>query len=238
MKDGNGQLPLLLPERAKSAKSSKRSLGQRLREFFGIQCPTCKKAVVPFGEPRCPGCGAIPTLKSAFDATFVSGKRHLEDKVRRASKKSIRKLQWAYLLLSGAILWLLLPLVYGLWAAKALLVVYVAVLGFYVVWLSPRSWRVAFFLDTPGIVKLAISLNFFSFLVLLQVFIGAHMSSALEVATLFVIAWAASFLLHVFFLPMLGALWRSPELSRVCSDKQGQWAEAPGAGFPFPRRRS
>ena len=199
--DGDGQIPLLLPERGEG-HDLKRGFVVRLREFFGIQCPTCKKATVPFGAPMCPACGAPPTLKSALDATFIPVRERMEHRALRASKTAKRRIQWAYFILSGSLLWFLLPLVEGLYASQALSVVYVGVLGLFVVWLSPRRWRVAFFVEASPVIKFAISLNFFSALILLQLFIGAHWGRATTLATLFIVAWVGAFLLHCYILPM------------------------------------
>jgi hypothetical protein len=175
---------------------------RRLREAAAVECPTCRTPI-PFAEPKCPTCGSPPTLRSAFRATFGSLKKNLEARAQTASVQTKRRIQWWYLWVSVLIVLILLPIVQGHYAAQAVSVVYVTALSAYVVWLAPVRWRRAYFFRASRIVKIATTLNFLSLIMLIQLAVEVWWGSALHFALLFLVTFAAGFLLHAFVIPLM-----------------------------------
>ncbi len=180
---------------------------KRARKTVAIECPCCRRGAVPIGETVCPTCGAEPTFQDAVQATVDPPRRRLQRWFNFASPRTKRRVQWLYLLASAFVLWWLTAYVAyvrkGHWVGPAMLsILYVAAFGFFGSWLLPRRVLQGISRHATAKVKLALSLNFFSGMLLLQLAIGAWWAMATVQATLFLVLWLAAHLLNTYILPM------------------------------------
>ncbi len=179
---------------------------KRIREATAVECPDCRQGALPFGTDECPVCGAAPTFRDtvrAACAPFCFRVQHYFEAVPPQTKWLA---QWCCLLFSAALLWWLLGEVArqegGHWfGAAALSVIHLAALGFFTVWLMPRRILFAISRNATGKVKLALALNFFTGMLLLQLFIKVWWERTTLLATIFVVLWLAARLLNRYVLP-------------------------------------
>lgn len=122
-----------------------------------------------------------------------------------ASQTTKRRVQWAYLVVSALLVLALLPLVKGLYGSQALSVVFFVILSAYLVWLAPRRWIRGFFWYASPLVKIGVTLNVLSGLMLLELAIERWWGRAVTFATLFVIALVGGYILHRLVIPV--AYW-------------------------------
>jgi len=96
----------------------------------------------------------------------------------------------------------------GHWIGSAMLsVIHLAALGFFTVWLAPRPILFLISRRVPGKLKLALALNFFTGMLLLQLAIKTWRDQAGLLALMFVVLWAAARLLNRLVMPEVWAIY-------------------------------
>ncbi|MCX6917624.1 MAG: zinc ribbon domain-containing protein [Verrucomicrobia bacterium] len=181
-------------------------LTHRVREQSAIRCPQCGQAS-PLASETCPHCHFEITVDSTVNAVLEPPRRRWRLFVGNASPATRRRIQWAYLLSSGLFIWWLLAYIEehhpDHWVRHAMLsAVYCAVLAFIVLLLTPRKLLAAISQRTTALVKLALLLNYLSFVLLLQMWIGTWWVRAIILAGVFGVTWLAAWLLTSVILPM------------------------------------
>jgi hypothetical protein len=179
---------------------------KRIRKATAIECPDCRQGALPFGTSVCPVCGAAPTFRDTVRAACAPFCFRVQDYFEAVPPQAKWLAQWLLLLVSAAWLWWTLGEVVrqtgGHWfGAVALSVIHLTVIGFLTVWLVPRSLVFAISRRATGKVKLALALNFFAGMVLLQLVIKVWWDRTTLLAAIFVVLWLAAWLLHGFVLP-------------------------------------
>ncbi len=191
---------------ALTVSSLSRLATERMREATAVECPRCRQGVLPFGAKLCPVCGAPPMFQDATRATVGAYWVRLQRYFERVPPYVKRRAQWMFLLFSAALLWWMLGEVErqtgGNWyGAAALSVIHMAAIGFLTVWLMPRRILFAISFGATGKVKLALALNFFTGMLLLQLVIKVWWARTTLLATIFVVLWVAARLLNRYVLP-------------------------------------
>jgi hypothetical protein len=169
----------------------------RLWEWFfkaaSLRCPRCQFAN-PLNATTCGKCQAQLTVELATEQVLHPPRQRWLKFKREATPGTKRRIQWAYLVSSAALLWWLLAYVedHGghLWPLyMALSVVYVAVILFLMFWLVPRQVFLSVSRRATRLVKLALALNGFALMILMQLFIKEWWVRTLTLAGLFVVLW-------------------------------------------------
>ena len=147
------------------------------------------------------------TVAAAAEFTLTPLRKRWGKWVQRAGPKTMRRLQWGYLLLSLGLLWGLLGYTEthrgGQWISQVVLsVLYLAVLLLLAALLMPREVWLRLAHGFSRITKLAVVVNYLTMLLLLQNLIGAWMARASILAGLFVVSWVGAWLLCCCLWPM------------------------------------
>ena len=179
---------------------------KRLRERTAIECAHCRKGALPFGTEVCPVCGATPTFQDTVRAAFAPYCLRMQKYFEAVPPHTKRLAQWLFLLFSAGLLWWMLGEVDrrtgGHWFGTALVsVVHLAAIGFFAVWLMPRRILFAISRQATGKVKLALALNFFTGMLVMQLVIQVWWERTTLLATLFASLWLAARLLNRYVLP-------------------------------------
>lgn len=168
-----------------------------------VACPSCGEPL-PLSASTCPACAAPLGVEDAVDRVLNPVRQRWEQFKFRAlgDPARQRRIQWAHLLLSGLILWLLVGYVAQLDTANrirllGLCSLYLAVISFVTTLVAPEGFfrRIA---RWGWRVKLGLVCNYFSLLLVLQLFIGAFWTRAVTLAALFGVTLAATFLFRMF----------------------------------------
>lgn len=146
------------------------------------------------------------TLGVAVEVTLTPLRQRWYRFVDAAGPKTMRRLQWAYLLASLGLLWWLLGWTerrHGSdWMAQAALsILYLAAVVLLVAVLVPKATLVRAVRGTSRLVKLGLVLNYFTLLLVLQNVIAAWWTRAAMLAGVFVATWAALVVVWHFFWP-------------------------------------
>lgn len=188
-----------------------------LAERLGVFCPHCR-TLIPAFQSTCPGCGQTLTVDGAFKVTLGPHRRRFHEMVA-PTRTNKRLFQWAYLLFSALVFWMVLGLLekhYAeSWALHALLsVVYLAVLLLVSLWVVPQKAFRAIARTASKPIKLALVFNYLTGLLALQMYLTAWWSRSLMLAGLFVASWFGAWLFVAFLWPMsnvIGAIFAPPE---------------------------
>ena len=177
-----------------------------LRAATALQCPSCRQGALPVGTHVCPTCGVVPTFQNAVRAACAPYCLRVEKYFTAVPARTKWQAQWLGLVFSAALLWWMLGKVErntgGHWFSPALLsVIHMAAVGFLTVWLMPRPLLFAISREATGKVKLALTLNVFSGMLLLQLIITAWWERTSILATVFVVLWLAAWLMNHLVLP-------------------------------------
>ena len=180
---------------------------QRLRQSTAIECANCRRGSLPFGTEVCPVCGTIPTFQDTVRAVCAPTCFRVRDYLEHVPPRTKWVVQWIYLLLSAAVLWASLgevdQVTGGHWVGTAILSVFhLAAIGFFGVWLMPRRLLYAVSRYAPGKVKLALALNFFTGVLMLQLAIHSWPARTAMLAGIFGVVWCAARLLTGYVLPL------------------------------------
>ena len=178
----------------------------RMREATAVECPQCRQGALPFGIRVCPVCGAEPTFQDAVRAACAPYCFRVEKYFNDIPPRIKWLSQWFFLVSSAALLWWMLGKVDretgGHWfGAAALSVIHMAAIGFFTVWLLPRSILFGISQRASGKMKLALALNVFTGMLLLQLVIKVWWERTSLLATIFVVLWVAARLLNDWVLP-------------------------------------
>jgi hypothetical protein len=180
----------------------------RFWEWFfkaaSLRCPRCQFAN-PLNATTCGKCQAQLTVELATEQVLHPPRQRWLKFKREATPGTKRRIQWAYLVSSAALLWWLLAYVedHGghLWPLyMALSVVYVAVILFLMFWLVPRQVFLSVSRRATRLVKLALALNGFALMILMQLFIKEWWVRTLTLAGLFVVLWLGFRIFYQFIL--------------------------------------
>lgn len=159
-----------------------------------VGCPDCGEAV-PLSAKECPKCGKAMTVGEVVDDTLKPVRKRWEDFKKDAAEDPgrQRRIQWTYFCLSALILWMLVGYVANhrtedwLWQL-GLCTIYLGVIAFLTAVIAPArvfrmmarwGWRV----------KMGLVCNYFSLLLVLQLFIGVFWVRAVTLATLFAVTY-------------------------------------------------
>jgi len=194
-------------------KSLWQKLGFKINRATAVRCPTCH-AVGSLRRGYCVECGCNFTVAAAL-APLLRGPRRLWDRhVSNAGPATKRKFQLGYLLFSLLAFLTLLAgfekLQPGKWLGTSLLMV--IFLPFFLLlffWLMPRNLLVLAAHRTTRLVKLALVLNYFTLLFVLQLVVSTWVEKAVIVASQIVISIVAFYLLMEFVWPVWNALAQS-----------------------------
>jgi hypothetical protein len=184
-------------------------LSHSLTRTTALRCPKCGFPN-PLKAVSCERCHCDITVAGAATTVTEPARRRWQDFKRNASRGTMWRLQWAYLVFSVVLLWSLLSYVekHGgkFWPFYMLLsIVYVAVLSYFALWLIPRKNFIGLFRFASRLVKLGLALNGLSLMLIVQLLIKGWLARALILAGLFFVAWVAAFLLYFKILPMTAA---------------------------------
>ena len=181
----------------------------RVQRMLVIECPGCKQAI-PVNAKTCPHpqCGISITVDATIDESFGPLKSGWSEFLKNVTPKTVRFIQWLYLMLSLALLWGLLDYTEkhhaDNWAELAgLSVVYLAVLSFLALMILPGRLFHAFSHGASWRIKLALVGNYFTLLLLLQIAIVAWWARALTLAMLFGVTLVGIWVLRLLLLPMV-----------------------------------
>ena len=184
-----------------------RRLTGGVRRQARVACPKCRKPL-PLSATVCPKCKTPVAFDDAVDHVLNPIRAWWEAWKARAAADPARqrRVQWTHLFLSGLLLWLLVSYVANHRAADwlwqlGLCAVYLAVIAFLTALIAPAGffpmiarwgWRV----------KVGLTFNYFTLLLLLQMFIGAFWVRAVTLAVLFAVTYVAFLVLRWFLAPM------------------------------------
>ncbi|MCP5525098.1 MAG: hypothetical protein H7A46_26535 [Verrucomicrobiales bacterium] len=172
-----------------------------------VSCPKCHRDV-PLSAKECPHCAKPMAFGDLVDDKLEPVRRKWEkfkdDAAMDPGRQ--RRIQWTYFFLSALILWMLVSYVAShrtedwLWQL-GLCTVYLAVIAFLTAIIAPGGvfarmarwgWRV----------KMGLVCNYFSLLMVLQLFIGTFWKRAVTLATLFAVTYIAFLILSNILAPM------------------------------------
>ena len=184
-------------------------LSHSLTRTTALRCPKCGFPN-PLNAISCESCHCDITVAGAAAKVTEPARKRWQDFKRNASRGTMWRLQWTYVVISAVLLWELLSYVAGhggkFWPFYMLLsILYVAVLSYFALWLIPRKVFVVVFRFGSRLVKLGLALNGLSLMIIVQLLIRGWLRQALILAGLFVVAWAAAFLLYFKILTMTAA---------------------------------
>lgn len=184
-----------------------RRISEKLSKATALRCPKCDFAN-PIKAIRCAKCNAHLSVSLATDVVMDRPRKGWQNFLRGVTPQTKRRIQWSYLIFSAASLWWLLAYVEKSGGSNwplymALSIIYVAVLSFFALWLIPRRVFINVFRKAAALVKLALTLNGLSLMLLVQLFIKVWWVRALTLIGLFVVAWFGAWVFHRFILPMV-----------------------------------
>jgi hypothetical protein len=205
---------------------SLRGLWRGVRRQARVACPQCGQEL-GLSATTCPDCAAPVAFEDTLDRLLAPLRARWAAFKAGADPSRQRRVQWAHLILSGLILWLLVSYVADHRAADwlwhlGLSAVYLAVLAFLTALIAPAGlfrmisrwgWRV----------KIGLTFNYFTLLLVLQIFIGTFWKRAVTLALLFAVTYVA-FLLLRWFLTPIGEAFASPSTQFDPAAPQGRRA--------------
>src|ERR1035437_10236068 len=138
-------------------------LSHSLTRTTALRCPKCGFPN-PLKAVSCERCHCDITVAGAATTVTEPARRRWQDFKRNASRGTMWRLQWAYLVFSVVLLWSLLSYVekHGgkFWPFYMLLsIVYVAVLSYFALWLIPRKNFIGLFRFASRLVKLGLDVE-------------------------------------------------------------------------------
>ena len=200
-----------------------------------VVCPKCRHRVPPT-LVQCPDCGADLTVEAAMDEALEPLKDKWEAFGKSLGPRMRRRIRVAYFLISAFVFWETLGYVEkhhaeGWILHAALSVLYLAVLLLLIMWLAPREKVKSWIIKPYASVGLGMVANYFTLMLLLQVFISAWWTRATILAGLFVVSWAGIKVFAGFLLPGIGQLFetvftRPPENKVDPTKPQGRTGRA------------
>ena len=183
---------------------------QRLRrgaqERAAFRCAACGQPA-PINATACPHCKTAITVDSTMHAVLDPPRQRWRNFLIQATPETRRRIQWAYLLASGLVLWWMLADLEkketGELLRDAMLsVVYCAVVTFIALLLVPRRIFHLVAQLTTAKIKLALILNYLTLVLVLQTWISAWWARASILAGVFGVSWLAVWLISTFLWPM------------------------------------
>lgn len=191
-----------------TARAVSRRLFTRLKHWPLVKCPQhfCGKSFPLLWYDECPFCTTENTLGNAA----LSILEPIAEQVRRSmnviTRETRRKFQRVYLLASlMALVWAFHRVAFlgdAWWGCALVSVVYLAAIGVLIKWFVPRAIVITFLLRTTWVVKLALVLNYFASLTLLQLAIHDWWEHFAAVAGVVGATWAGAWVFCRLFFPM------------------------------------
>lgn len=174
-----------------------------VRYRLAIECPKCR-GLIPAFATNCQ-CGAKLTGGLVWEETLGRQGERLRRMTTR-TPANMRRVQWGYLTLSVAALWIMLGVLEKHfaenWGWHALLsVLYLGVLILLIYWLVPRKTIFTIGLRTSRLVKLGLVFNYLTALGLMQMFFATWWTRSLMLAAFFSMSWFGAWLFWAYLWP-------------------------------------